>query len=143
MEETVHPPQAGPRVLGAVIDVAAGAYTSITEITAPSSAMAGDTVDIVVRVKNLSTYSFYIAVTASYDGVTIPITPDYQSVNPGAIGVYNGSFTMPNKSITLDVWSFYWTGTEWYQDDHSAVSISLLTLTPQFHGFAIAQYNKV
>jgi len=125
MEETVHPPQAGPRVLGAVIDVAAGAYTSITEITAPSSAMAGDTVDIVVRVKNLATYGIYIAVTASYDGITIPITPDYASVNAGAIGVYNGSFTMPSYDVTIKVWSFYWTGTEWYQDDSDQVDVAM------------------
>ena len=120
-----------------------GTYTQITEITAPSSAMAGDTIDIVVRVKNLYSSAIYIAVTASYDGDTIPITPDYQSVDAGVIGVYNGSFTMPNNNVREYVWSYYWTGSEWYLDDQAYVDIALAVLTPQISQFQIVDYAKV
>ena len=58
------PPIAGPQNLTPVKAVAAGAWTDIVSIIAPTEASPGDTVDIQVRVKNLATFSFYIAVTA-------------------------------------------------------------------------------
>ena len=120
-----------------------GAYTQITEITAPSSAIAGDTVYIVARVKNLGTYAFYIAVTAVYDSSDIPITPSYQSIAPGAIGVYNGYFTMPNNKVRVYVWSYYWTGSAWYLDDQAYVDIALAVSKPVVSAFQIADYAKV
>ncbi|GAI73553.1 unnamed protein product, partial [marine sediment metagenome] len=41
---------------------------------------------------------------------------------------------MPNKDITIDVWSWYWTGTEWVQDDHSYVDIALAEVVEPYKG---------
>jgi hypothetical protein len=137
-------PRAGPKVLGSVVRVAAGAWTDIISIIAPAEATPGDRVNIEVRVKNIGDFGFYIAVTAQQDGVDIAMTPDYAGVDPGATYSFYGSFTMPNKSVRLSVWSFFWTGTEWYQDDYEYKDIAVAVVgPPEFQGFAINQYNKV
>ena len=138
------PPLTGPRPVGQLAEVAAGAYTDIVSIIAPSSAKYGDVVSITVKVKNLYTVAIYIAVTGRYNGVDIAFSPDYATVGAGATYTFTGSFTMPNKSIKLEAWSFYWTGTEWYQDDYEYVNIALAAApTPEFQSFGIAEYNKV
>ena len=137
-------PRAGPKVLGAKAGLAAGAWTSIVSIIAPAEATPGDRVNIEVRVKNIGDFGFYIAVTAQQDGVDIAMTPDYAGVDPGATYSFYGSFTMPNKAVRVSVWSFFWTGTEWYQDDYATRDIALAKVgPPEFQGFAINQYNKV
>lgn len=139
--ENVPPPQAGPIVLGAVVDVAAGAWTDIVGVYGPAEAAPGDLVSIRVDVKNLASYGIYIAVTGVFDSTTLSFSPGYAGVDPGATYSFTASFTMPANAVTITVYSFYWTGSEWYQDDHAANSISVMT--PQFQGFSIAQYNKV
>ena len=137
-------PRAGPRVLGAKAGLAAGAWTSIVSIIAPAEATPGQLVNVEVRVKNIGNFGFYIAVTAQQDGVDIAITPDYAGVDPGAIYSFYGSFTMPNKGVRVNAWSFYWTGTEWIQDDYDYKDIAVAVVgPPEFQGFAINQYNKV
>jgi len=123
MEDMVNPPQAGPLALGAVV-IGAGAYTDIISITAPSSAKYGDTVSVTVKVKNLYTSAIYIGASGRYDG-SGAFSPNYASVEAGATYSFTYSFTMPNQNIRLDVWSWYWTGTEWYQDDYEYVNIAL------------------
>jgi hypothetical protein len=118
-------PIAGPRPIGELAEIAVGAYTDIVSITAPSQASYGQTVNVTVKVKNLASYAIYIAVTGRYDGVTIPFSPDYASVGAGATYSFTSLFTMPNNNIKLEVWSWYWTGTEWYQDDYEYVNIAL------------------
>ena len=142
MEGYQTPPQAGPKVLGAKAPLAAGAWTSIASIIAPSEAASGDLVSIEAQVKNIGAYGFYIAVTAQQDGVDISMSPDYAGVDPGAIQSFYGSFSMPNKSVRVSVWSFFWTGTEWYQDDYAYVDIALKALVPSFRGFGISDYSK-
>lgn len=143
MEGYQTPPQAGPKVLGAKAGVAAGAYTSITGIIAPSEAAYGDWVSVEVRVKNTWTGDIYIAVTGQYDGVNIYPSIDYLIVSPGQTVSFYFAFTMLNKSIIFHAWSFFWTGTEWYQDDYAYVNIALAALTSQFGGFGISDYSKV
>ncbi len=143
MESVMNRPEAGPTVLGSVASLAVGAYTDIVSIIAPSEAAPGAIVNIEAQVKNLGTFSFYIAVTDQQDGVDIAMTPDYASVDPGATYSFYGSFTMPSKSVRVYVWSFFWTGTEWYQDDSAYVDIALAVLAPQFQGFGIEDYSTV
>ena len=143
MEGYQTPPQAGPKVLGAKAGVAAGAYTSITSIIAPSEVAYGDWVSVEVRVKNTWTGDIYIAVTGQYDGVNIYPSIDYLIVSPGQTVSFYFAFTMLNKSIIFHAWSFFWTGTEWYQDDYAYVNIALAALMPQFGGFGISDYSKV
>lgn len=135
-------PVRGPRGPRHIAAIAAGAYTDIVAIYGPAEALSGEQVNIQVVVSNLAAYSISIAVTGRQDGVDVAFTPDYGAVDPAGTYTFTASFTMPNKDITLDIWSWYWTGTEWYQDDHKAVSIKLKVLTPQFSGFGISDYSK-
>ncbi len=137
-------PRAGPKVLGAKAGLAVGAWTSIVGIIAPAEATPGDRVNIEVRVKNIGEFGFYIAVTVQQDGVDVVMTPDYAGVDPGAIQSFYGSFTMPNSAVTISVWSFFWDGTSWIQDDYATRDVALAKVgAPEFQGFAINQYNKV
>ena len=136
-------PTRSPRGLRHIAGVAVGAYTDIVAIYGPAEAVYGDQVNIQVVVRNLASYGVYIAVTGRRDGVDVAFTPDYGAVNPGGTYTFNASFTMPNKNITLDIWSFYWTGSAWNQDDHEAVSIKLKTLTPEFSGFGVKDYSQL
>ena len=109
----------------------AGTYTDIVEIVAPSSAGAGDLVNVEVKVRNLYTAPIYIAVSGRYNGVDIAFSPDWPVVEAGAIQSFTASFTMPNNDILLEAWSFYWTGTEPYQDDYDYVDIPLAVVIYQ------------
>ena len=135
-------PPRGPKGAHFIAAIAAGAYTDIVAVYGPSEAAYGDQVTIQVDIKNLADYGIYIAATGRYNGTDIYFSPDYAGVDPGATYSFTVSFTMPNKDITLDVWSYYWDGSQWYQDDHQAVSIKLKVLTPQFSGFGISDYSK-
>jgi len=128
MQETIigyEAPPGGPSYIGQLAEVAVGTYTEITEIIAPAEASPGDLVSIEIQVRNLYTSPIYIATTGRYDSVDILPTEDYAIVDPGATHSFYFSFTMPNNDIELRVWSFYWTGAEWYQDDYSYVDFAL------------------
>jgi hypothetical protein len=118
-------------------------YADIVEIVAPGQAAAGGLVNVEVRVKNLATYGIYIAVTGVFDSTQITFTPGYSSVNAGATYSFYGSFTMPSKKVTITAYSWYWTGSEWYQDDKMTKTVDLTALTPQINEFKIAAFNKV
>ncbi len=118
-------------------------YADIVEIVAPNQASPGELVNVEVKVKNLSDYGFYIAVSAVVDGSQIPITPDYAGVDPGATSSFYGSLTMPSSRVTITAYSWFWTGSEWYRDDQMTKDIALATLTPQVSEFKIADCSKV
>lgn len=135
-------PQAGPMVLGAKAGLAVGAYTSIEAIIAPAEASPNQAVSVEVKVQNTTGYAIYIAATAVQDSAGITISPDYVSVDPGATQSFYGSFLMPDKAVRVSVWSFYWDGTSWVQDDSAYKDVALKVISPQFSGFGIADYNK-
>lgn len=113
------PPGVGARILEA------GAYTDIVSVTGPASVAPGQKVELTVSVKNKATYSIYISTTARYDNTEFDLRPGYTLTAAGKTVKFSGSFTMPNEDVTVRVWSFYWTGTEWYQDDDYQVSIKV------------------
>lgn len=116
-------PTAGPKRRTGIV-VGAGAYTSITTVYGPSQAGSGETVHIQVVAKNLYSSSIYLAITGAYDGQEMfAFNPEYATVGAGGSYTFTNAFVMPNKNITLDIWSWYWSGSEWIQDDHKAVSI--------------------
>ena len=120
-------------------------YSEIRQIIVPTLAASGDLVTVQVRVRNLHTTAIYIAVTGQYDSVDIPFSPDYATVGAGATYSFTSSFTMPNNDVRLRAWSWYWTGTEWAQDDYAYADIELLEVVvpePEFRGFAINEYVK-
>lgn len=143
MEGYETPPVAGPGRIGQLAAIAAGYYTSIEAIIAPSEAASGELVTVEVRVRNLHTTGIYIATTGRYDGVALFFSPDYANVGAGEIYSFLASFTMPNNDVRLDVWSWYWTGTEWIQDDYSYVDIALKVVEPQFRAFGLSEYTRV
>lgn len=109
----------------------AGSYTEIVEIVAPSSAVAGQRVDIEVRIKN--TYSAAIGVMAGGAleyGITPWPTidyPDYQAnVAAGATHTFYGHFTMPDNDVTIHAYS-YWYGSDgaWHFDDEKTKEVNL------------------
>ncbi len=120
--------------------VAVGAYTEIVAIYGPSEALAGETVSLRVDIKNLHTGAIYIASLARVDGLDLTPTPEYATVDPGATQSFSYSFTMPQTDVIFEAWSYYWTGTEWYQDDSRRVSIRLKTLAAEFRGFEVTEY---
>lgn len=130
MEGYETPPMAGPGRIGQLAAIAVGTYTDIVDIIAPSEAASGDLVNIEVKVRNIWDSPFYISITGHYDGVDAYFSPDYALVEPGATYSFTYSFTMPDKGITFRVWCWYWTGTEWYQDDYDYVDIALKEVAP-------------
>ena len=134
MEGYITPPSVGPGRIGQLAAIAAGYYTKIVKIITLSEAAAGEPVPVEVWVRNLHTTRIYIATTGRYNGVDLLFSPDYANVDAGATYSFTTSFTMPNKDITIDVWSWYWTGTEWVQDDHSSVDIALAEVVEPYKG---------
>ncbi len=124
-------------------------YAQIVEIVAPSQAVAGERVDITVRVKNL--YSAPIGVmvgggleygVSPWPGITFP--ENNTNVDSGAVQSFSGNFIMPDKAVTIHAYS-YWYGADgyWYFDDEKTKNVSLATLTPQVSEFRIADFYKV
>jgi len=109
-----------------------GIYTEITEIVAPSSAVAGETVDIQVKIKNLHTSTIGIMVGGALDyGVTPWPSTNWDNVAAGATKTFYGSFTMPyyspGKEIIIHAYS-YWYSPEtcgWYFDDEKTKVITV------------------
>ena len=118
-------------------------YADIIKVDAPSSASAGEQVIVDVSVKNLSGSDQYLAVTGVYDSTSIPFQFDYLLVSPQQTVIFRGWFTMPSKNVRVTVWSFYWDGTNWVQDDQMTKDIALAVSTPQVSEFQILDFSKV
>lgn len=141
VEEAI--PPAGVRGSRRIAAIAAGAYTDIVSIYGPAEAVSGEKVTLQIVIRNLLDYGFYIAATVDISGVTVTVSPDYAGVDPGATATFSASFFMPNKDITVDVWSWFYTGTDWVSDDHEAVVIKVKALpSPEFSTFGVTDYSK-
>ena len=138
MDGSQNPPSYGPRGIGQLAEIGVGAYTDITAIYGPAEAAYGDLVSVEVRVRNLSGSPIYIATTGRYDSIDFALNPEYASVGAGLTQSFTYSFYMPNNDVRLDVWTFYWTGTEWYQDDHEYVAIAL-AVPPEVYAGTISR----
>ncbi|HEY33156.1 MAG TPA: hypothetical protein G4O10_08640 [Dehalococcoidia bacterium] len=118
-------------------------YADITKIEAPSSVQAGEQVIVDVSVKNTDDSDEYMSVTAIFDSTSIPFQFDYLIVAPGQTVVFRGWFVMPSKDVRITVYSHYWDGSKWIQDDRMTKDIDVVLLTPQISEFKIADFNKV
>ncbi|MBA7691915.1 hypothetical protein ES703_100471 [subsurface metagenome] len=128
------PPIAGPSQIGSIGAIAIGAYTEIVDIIAPAEAAYGDLVTIEARVKNLYSTYIYISTSGKFDNGIFYLYPEYYSVGAGATHSFSGSFSMPNRDVRVYVWSYYWTGEEWYLDDEGYVDIALAVPPEEFMG---------
>jgi len=119
------------------------AIAEITKVEAPTQSGAGEQVIVDVSVKNISSVNPYnLAVTAEFDSTEIPFQFDYLLVSPGQTVVFRGNFTMPAKNVKVQVWGWYWSGTQWVFDDTVTKDIALSILMPEFSGFGITEYVK-
>jgi len=120
-------------------------YARITGILAPSQAAPGDLVDVQVTVQNLysDVISIRIGSIPEYD-YSLAFPADWANIAPGGINIFYGSFIMPNRTVNLHAYS-YWYGADgnWYQDDEMTKVVNLAVLTSQISGFQIADYSKV
>ncbi len=101
-------------------------YLEIVKVEAPSEASYGDTVSINIYVRNKWTYRIFTIVTGSCDGLELSSTSHY--IDPGMQRVFGLSFTMPNKSVDLWIWAWYWTEAGWStspDDEYGPVKIAL------------------
>jgi len=116
-------------------------YTDIVEVIAPDKAIVGDTVQVIVRVKNLYTEAIYIAVTGRYNETNLSFSPPNAAVSAGQTYDFTTFFTMPQKDIRVHLWSWYW-AREWYQDDYTYKDI-IAEAVPVFKELKIEDYVTV
>ena len=125
-----------------------GTYAEIIEIVAPSSAVAGETVDIEVKIKN--TYSAIIGIMAGgaleYGETPWPAIdfPDNNAnVAAGATHSFYGHFTMPDSDVKIHAYSYYYASDGmWYWDDEETKRVSVAELVAEFSQFEITDYKR-
>ena len=111
-------------------------HADIVEIVAPSSAAAGSKVNVTVKIKNIDTlFDHLVACVGIYDStrfidqaVAVPSLQTYS---------FQGSFTMPSRTVTIYAYSYYPVGAEWILDDQETKKVSLSELVPTFSEFSI------
>jgi len=105
-------------------DIAKGKYTEITSIVAPASAVAGSKVDVTVNIKNIdSLFDHLVACLVIYDGTRfIDQVANIRSLQTHS---FTGSFTMPNKAVTIYAYSYYPVGADWILDDQAQKNVAL------------------
>lgn len=137
------PPQGHPPVsleLAAQL-TATGKYTSIITLGGtPNPAGAGQLVTVSSSVKNLYTTPIYIALTGTYNDIDLNFNPEYGNVAVGGYQQFKATFYMPNKDVKIKVWSWYWTGATWVDDDSWDADVDLAV--PVFSNLS-ATYRKV
>ena len=102
-------------------------YSEIS-IVAPSSAQAGQTVIVEVRVKNVAStpepHTIYVIPVIDINGGGRE--GSYETIVPGQTQSWYFQFTMPSRSVTVkaDSWceSYYF---DWHLDDTAQKTISL------------------
>ena len=124
-------------------------YAQIVEIVAPAQASSGSRVDITVKVKNLyaSVISLMVGGALEYGvspwpGITYPQSG--ADVAGGSTYTFNGYFYMPDKSVTIHAYS-YWYGGDgyWHFDDEMTKVVNLAeVVASQFGSIEIVSYER-
>ena len=116
----------------------AGTYTEIFEIIAPSSASSGERVEVEASVENSYDERITVACAGKIDNTEIKPTTESLALDPWTYYPFRFFFTMPGEDIRVHIWSYYWTGSEWYQDDYKYVDISSIVPTEHWHEIGTA-----
>lgn len=87
--------------------IAAGTYTDITDLIAPSSASAGDEVSVTVKIKNLYSASVHVYCVGVLDSEERFIDWLDYWIPAGETHSFNGSFVMPSSAVTIHAYSYY------------------------------------
>ena len=101
-----------------------GTYTDIVEIVAPSSARAGQWVDVTIKVKNIWTDYVGVWTAGIYDSAELFI--DFEDWIPaGSTHEYMGGFIMPNRDVTIHAYTYYLAEDGYHFDDEAEKAVSL------------------
>ena len=121
-----------------------GTYTQIVDIVCPASAVAGETVSIEVRVKNLASYAIYIYVNGRVDGLDLDFGNYYYAVPAGGTQSFYDAFIMPSRDVEITAWSWYKIdGWPENPDDEKTKTVKIVELAPKVSQFEIKDYIKV
>ena len=121
-------------------------YAQITNLSVPSKASPGSRVDVVIGIKNLASIPISIMAECKFiaGGQMEDIifdTQDWMDVNPGWVGEFRGHFTMPNASVIVRSFAYYYTVDGWYFDDQREASISVQSIPASFSNLTF-DYSK-
>ena len=114
-------------------------YADIIEIVAPSQAASGSQVDITVKIKNIYSATIGIKVVGvpEYEGLPsglyIQFPVSSVNVDAGETYSFSGHFTMPDKKVTIHIYS-YWYGADnlWHLDDEMTRAVNLTEVRYEF-----------
>lgn len=104
----------------------AGYYTDVVGLEAPSSAVAGETVPVTIKIKNKYSASVHVSAIGIYDTEERFIDWLDYWIPPGATHSFSGSFVMPDRDVTIHAYSYYEDiDGYWRFDDEGAKDVSL------------------
>lgn len=113
----------------------------ILGIDAPLNAVAGELINVAALLENINSTYHYLMATGQFDSTVITFSPEYLLAAPAEQVVFMGSFTMPNKSVRITVWGWYYDyiNSVWVKEESKYIDIALLM--PSFENFAITDYT--
>ncbi|MBA7714860.1 hypothetical protein ES703_123892 [subsurface metagenome] len=113
----------------------AGTYSEIS-IIAPSSAQAGETVNVEARIRNLCDFAINLTATMGrVNGEVLRFGAIHKVVGAGETESWYDSFIMPDRGIVVSVESWYLATDEaWYSDDRAEIAIALEVVAPPVAG---------
>ena len=123
-------------------------YADIVEIVAPDKAVAGDRVDITVRIKNLYSGAIGIMVGGALEyGITpwpgIEFLTNWDNVPAGDTKSFDGYFYMPDSDVRIHAYSYYYAGGTWHFDDEAIKTVDLAALPEsEFGSIEILSYER-
>ena len=112
----------------------AGTYSDIVEIVAPSSAQAGETVPVTIKIKNIWTASLHVAAIGIYDTEERFIDWLDYWIPAGVTHSFSGSFIMPARGVTIHAYSYFEAEDGWYFDDEAEKAVSLAEVVEPYKG---------
>ena len=114
----------------------------ITRVVVPDEAEAGTQVTVVITVKNIGRARVWVAVTPKVDETVLDVNPTWRNLEYGEEGSFTSSFTMPERGVSVHVWSWYW-AMEWRLDDyhHEFIRLKEPELQPTFGNLVIEGYQ--
>ncbi len=120
-------------------------FTVITSIDAPSSAIAGSTVNVTAYVRNASSQSRIIwcfGIEKINGVVGTRFIMERKTIAAGKTAQYTGSTVMPTADLRIDIYTYYEDsyGTI-HEDDEKYRFVSLSSSTPEARGFHITNYG--
>jgi len=120
-----------------------GTYSDIW-LVAPSNAIAGSTVVVEAKIKNL--YAYAISLTATMgrvNGTVLRFGAEHKIVGAGETASWYDSFVMPDKNVRVYAESWY-EGVDniWHSDDSDEQGVSLGETASEFGSISIISLQR-